>query len=98
MAYKIIWLPTAEKRFNEIIAYLEKEWTAKEIESLIRKTNAIAAILSVSPLTFRKSPGKKIHEVLVTKHNLLLYRVKGKQVELLTFFDTRQHPKKKLKK
>ena len=98
MAYKIIWLPTAEKRFNEVIAYPEKEWTTKEITNLIRKTNTIIAIIGVSPLTFRKSPSKKIHEVLVTKHNLLLYRVKGKRVELLTFFDTRQHPKKKLRK
>jgi plasmid stabilization system protein ParE len=98
MAYKIIWLPTAEKRFNQVIVYLEKHWTAKEIETFIRKTNDVVAILSVSPLTFRKSTSKKIHEVLVTKHNLLLYRVKGKRVELLTFFDTRQHPAKKFRK
>jgi plasmid stabilization system protein ParE len=98
MAYKIVWLPTAEKRFDEIIAYLEQAWTAKEIEALIHKTNEVIAILSVSPVSFRKSPGKKIHEVLVTKHNLLLYRIKGKRVELLTFFDTRQHPKKKYRR
>ena len=98
MAYKIIWLPTAEKRFHEIIAYLEKEWTEKEIVSLVIKTQTVITIISVSPLTFRKSPSKKIHEVLVTKHNLLLYRVKGRRVELLTFFDTRQHPKRKPKK
>jgi plasmid stabilization system protein ParE len=95
MAYKIIWLPKAEKRFGEIIKYLEQEWTPKEIERLIIKTNTVIAILSISPAVFRKSPSKNIHEVLVTKHNLLLYRIKGKKVELLTFFDTRQHPNKK---
>jgi plasmid stabilization system protein ParE len=97
MAFEIIWLPRAEQRFDEIIDYLEREWTAKEIKTLIAKTNTVLAILSVSPTTFRKSPHKKIHEVLVTKHNLLLYRVKGKKVELLTFFDTRQHPNKKFR-
>ncbi|MES2779567.1 MAG: hypothetical protein V4651_06670 [Bacteroidota bacterium] len=59
MAYKIVWLPTAEKRFIEIIVYLEEAWTTREIENLIRKTNNVVAILSVSPLTFRKSSAKK---------------------------------------
>ena len=40
---------------------------------------------------------QNIHEVLITKHNLLLYQINETElkVELLAFFDTRQHPKKK---
>jgi hypothetical protein len=38
-----------------------------------------------------------IYEALITKHNLLLFRIEGNRIELLTFFDTRQNPNKKFK-
>ncbi|HYG15924.1 MAG TPA: hypothetical protein VEC12_09235 [Bacteroidia bacterium] len=38
---------------------------------------------------------KNTFEVKVTKHNLLIYKEKKDSIELLMFFDTRQHPRKK---
>ena len=45
---------------------------------------------------FRRSDKMGIYEALIAKHNLLLYKVEGNRIELLTFFDTRQNPNKKL--
>jgi len=42
---------------------------------------------------FRRSAKMDIYEALITKPNLLLYKVTGNRIELLTFFDTRQRPK-----
>ncbi len=95
MAYKIVWLPKAEKRFEQIINYLEQNWSDKEVEEFIKSTNAIISIISINPKAFRYSKSKKIYEALVTKHNLLLYRKKSGSTELLTFFDVRQHLNKK---
>lgn len=47
---------------------------------------------------FRQSKMQNIREAVVTKHTLLLYRVKQKQIELLVFWDTRKNPKKKFKR
>jgi hypothetical protein len=61
-------------------------------------TNKIISYLSENSLMFRQSKMQNIREAVVTKHTLLLYRVKQKQIELLVFWDTRKNPKKKFKR
>ena len=39
MAYEIIWLPKAEERFDEIIYYLQENWSEKVVINFISKTN-----------------------------------------------------------
>ncbi len=97
MAYKVIWSPKAIFTFDRVIQYLEFKWSEKEIRNFVSSTNKLADVLSLNPYLFRRSEKENIHEVLVTKHNLLLYRIifKSKRVELIAFFDTRQDPKKK---
>jgi hypothetical protein len=97
MAYKVIWSPLAEITF-ENIKYLEENWTSKLIENLIVRTNELTNLISKNPFLFRRSEKQNLHEVLVTKHNLLLYQINepNQKIEFLSFFDTRQHPKKKL--
>jgi plasmid stabilization system protein ParE len=95
MAYKIIWLPRAEKRFEQILNYLEQNWGNNEVKAFIKRTNAIINIITHNPKAFRYSKSKRIYEAVETKHNLLLYRTKYNTIELLTFFDVRQHPNKK---
>jgi plasmid stabilization system protein ParE len=98
MAYEVIWLPKAEKRYDEIIMYLQEHWTEKEIINFIARTEDIIKNISNNPYLYRVSKKKNIHEAIITKHNILLYKHDGKRVELLTFFDTRQSPNKKFKK
>lgn len=95
MAYKVIWLPRAEKRFEQIIKYLEQHWSDKEVKAFVKRTNAVVGIISINPKAFRYSKYKRIYEAVVTKHNLLLYRTKHNIIELITFFDVRQNPNKK---
>jgi plasmid stabilization system protein ParE len=97
MDYQIIWLPKAEQRFQEIIDYLEYKWNDRVIENFITKTNTILYQIKRNPTLFRKSDKLNIYQALITKHNMLLYKVNGSKIELLTFFDTRQNPVKKYK-
>ncbi|MEP7237665.1 MAG: type II toxin-antitoxin system RelE/ParE family toxin [Ferruginibacter sp.] len=97
MDYQIIWLPKAEARFQEIIEYLEYKWNNRVIEKFIEQTEKVLTQIKQRPTIFRRSAKMNIHEALVTKHNLLIYRINGSKIELLTFFDTRQDPKKKWK-
>ena len=98
MAKEIIWTPQAERTFAKVIKYLEEEWTEKEVEKFIVATENVKVHISQRPEMFRKSSKEGIHEALVTKHNLLLYKIKEKTIDLITFWDTRQHPKKKSRK
>lgn len=95
MAYEIVWLPKAALRFDEIIVWLQIHWTDKEIAAFISRTEEVITMIKDNPLLYRKSEKRNIHEAIITKHVLLLYRKKRGKVELLTFFDTRQNPVKK---
>ncbi len=100
MGFKVIWSPKSEQTFDKVISYLEKHWTEKEIRHLINETERVIRLLVQNPFIFRGSEKQNIHEVLITKHNLLIYQVskRNKRVELLSFFDTRKDPKKKKRK
>lgn len=97
MVYKVIWSPEAEKTFEDVISYLEVNWSKKEIRNFILKTESIISILTINPYLFRGSDKVSIYEVLIGKQNLLLYQINEskKRVELLNFWDTRQNPKRK---
>lgn len=99
MAFKVIWSKEAEDTFELIIHYLNKNWTAKEIQKIIIETNRVVSILEQNPYLFRCSEKMQIFEVMIGKQNLLLYQVdkKHRRVELLSFWDARQNPKTKLK-
>lgn len=96
MDKKIVWTFRATKSFEKILDYLQLNWTDKEIQNLVNSTNSVLNLLKSNRVKFRSS-GKRPneHEVLITKHNLLIYRIGKNHIELIMFFDTRRHPKKK---
>ncbi len=93
MAYQIIWSEEAEKTYAEIIGYLHEKWTEKEIERLITATQKVLDTISEFPFSYRASKKKNVREALVTRQNLLFYKMRGNQIKLITFWDTRQNPK-----
>ena len=97
MANKIVWLPKAERRYEEIIDWLHEHWTDKEIAKFVASTDEVIELIRINPEIYQPSEKRHIRQAIVTKHNILLYRKKGNKVELLTFFDTRQDPSKKFK-
>ena len=97
MAKEIKWTIEAENTFEKVIEYLNAEWTERKVANFINATNKTITYISENPLMFRQSKRQNIHEAVITKHNLLLYRIKPKHIELLTFWDTRKNPKKKFK-
>jgi len=97
MGKEIRWTDDAIASYYEILDYLKIHWTEKELTAFIDETEEVLHYISLQPLMFRRS-SKGFHEALVLKQNLLIYRVKPHYIELLLFWDTRQHPRKKFKK
>ena len=93
--FEIIWLPQAEADFDKILLYLDQNWGAKVVDEFILKFERIIKLIILKPRMFRHSSKMDVHQVLITKHNLLFYRIIENKVELLTFFNTRQNPIKK---
>jgi len=97
MAKEVVWSKRAFSGFERVIAYLEKEWTSKEVQSFVQATNRIVAYISEYPRMFKKTSKPDTHEALITPHNMLIYKIYPTKIVLLAFWDTRQNPKKKRK-
>lgn len=95
MVKEIIWSSRADKDFDQILEYLRINWTEKEKIRFVQMTYRVLSLLEKGNISFRKSQKKGIHEVLITKHNLMIYLDTETSIEILTFYDTRQNPKKK---
>lgn len=97
MAKRVVWSAKAKASFLTTIQYLQKEWTNKEVASFIESTEEKIKLIISGKVKFRQSEKKQLREVLITKHNLLVYRETKTKLEIVYIYDTRQHPKKRNK-
>ncbi len=99
MAYKISWTKTARKQFDSIVNYLIKEWSEKVAGKFINRTNEVIELLMLYPEAGSiEIKEKRIRGFLISKHIRLFYRITKKEMLLLSFFDNRLDPDKKLKR
>lgn len=97
MGTKIVWTKKAIKTFNQRIAYLEENWTEREIFNFTGRVNEYLNSLQSQPLMFRTSSRlKHTHIGVIIKQVSLVYRFKSKTdtIELIAFIDNRQNPRK----
>lgn len=93
----IRWTPTARITYFKVLAYLEEAWTQREIQNFVIATEKVMELIVRDPHMFQASKKKKnVRKGLITPHNTLYYRIKPrkKELELITFWDNRQDPKK----
>lgn len=90
----VFWTPQSVATYNKVLDYLAFNWPEKVSDDFIKKTHRIIDLISKGNIKFRSSGRANVHEVL-TKHNLLIYRIMPTHIELLRFYDTRQNPRKK---
>lgn len=94
MSYQIIWSPQANQTYLLILEYLQKKWTEREINNFIERTEKVLFFISQNPLLYRYSKQNDSYKCVVTEQTSLIYQIKQDKVELLSFWDNRQDPKK----
>ena len=94
MSYQIIWSPQANQTYLLILEYLQKNWTEREINNFIERTEEVLFFISQNPLLYRYSKQNDSYKCVVTEQTSLIYQIKQDKVELLSFWDNRQDPKK----
>jgi len=96
MALIVRWSKEAEDTFEEIIDYLEDNWTEKEIKNFVQNANKVIGQIEKNPYQFKASRFHKIRKALITRHNSLIYFVNENDqvIELYTFWDNRKNPEK----
>lgn len=96
MALVVRWTKEAEDTFDEIIEYLEENWSKKEIQNFVRTAQKVIGQIEKNPYQFKASRYQEIRKAFITKHNSLFYYVNeaDKVIELYAFWDNRQNPQK----
>ncbi|WKS94535.1 type II toxin-antitoxin system RelE/ParE family toxin [Riemerella columbina] len=92
----ILWTDTAKKSFDDNITYLLEDWTEKEIENFINKTDAAIENIRYQPYIGKSINGyPEYRSLLVVPQISLVYRVVNNyEVLLITFFNNYQNPYK----
>ena len=91
----IHWTEEANKSFAENISYLGNEWNEKAIEDFIGKTEAALILIEKNPLLFPAVNNKKVfRKCLVVKQISLYYKIRKDRIDLISFWNNYQNPKK----
>jgi plasmid stabilization system protein ParE len=85
-------MPEALVNFASVCAYLESEWTEREVASFVKKTDRLIHQLAKGNVSFQHSEIAQCNRVPITPHNMLYYRIEANQLQILSIWDTRQDP------
>ena len=87
----VIISPQAKEDIDNILSYLSQNWNQEVIEKFLEKLELFYFIVSINPRLFDYfNKQKNIRKYAITKHNIIYYRIKKKEVQIITVFDVRQ--------
>ena len=95
MSRKVVISKTAEQRLEKLFKYLIENWTQKVKSDFVKKLDNKIILLKEYPESFPESEKKKgLRKCVITKHTTMFYEFNSNQINIITFFDTRQNPEK----
>lgn len=93
--YSVFWTDHALNELEQALLYLEKHWSKKEISRLLIRLEGSLRLISRYPKIYQATENPKgIRRAVILEHYALYYRIKSERIEVLSFFDNRQHPSK----
>ncbi len=95
---QLIFTKRSKKSFNRIEKIIEKRWGNVVASAFRQKVLDFFKILENYPEIGRlEIKEKRIYAYCLTKQTTIFYRIKGEQIIVLVFFDTRKNPSKRPK-
>ena len=94
--YKIHYTDRASLDQQNLYEYLLEKWGMQTVKKLDVKIEQSLSLIAQQPEMYPAAGQKtSIRRCVISKQTSLYYRVKKYNIELLAFFDTRQHPLKR---
>ena len=95
MQRKVVLSSTAKSKLSDLLKYLEHKWSSKVKDDFTKKLDQSVSRIARYPKSCPESNEiKGLFKCVVTRQTSLFYRIKPKEIEIVTFFDTRQDPGK----
>ena len=94
---QIFWSDSARNSFSQIVTYLEREWSEKEVANFVQRVAKMLSTIQRYPEMCRASSKRKnVHICVLDKHTQIVYHYKRgkKQIEILLFWGMKQNPSK----
>jgi len=96
MARLIKWTKHADKKFDKIIEYLEKQWGEKATKAFVKKTyEFLDLVIEYPEIGSLENPERQIRGFVIVKQITIFYKTKDNNIILLNFYDNRQRPKRR---
>lgn len=94
---KIIWTLEAERSFDDIMDYLEKEFSQKQMDTFYFDCQNVVELIKSNPYLYMSAEKTDIHKAVIHKYTTLYFEIDehSDSIILLSFFDTRQNPNKR---
>ena len=92
---KIKFTLRAEKSFENILNYIEAKWSTKRKIDFLKKFDKSTLAILLHPESFPCSEkNNMIRKCVLTRQTTFYYVFTAKEITIINFFDTRQHPNK----
>ncbi len=92
MALEIVWTDEAKNQLDEIIAYLEENWTEREISKFFVRLEECLAEISQNPNRYKDSQRKQgTKEFQHSKHTTIFYSYDKEVVNVLLLWPNRKN-------
>jgi plasmid stabilization system protein ParE len=96
MALEIIWSVRAEKGFDVIVSYIEKNWTEREVKGFIQESYEFFEILKRNPKMLQSSSKMNLFRGPMNRLTIITYKLNlhKKQIILVNIRGSRRKPVK----
>ena len=88
--------PNAEEDFDSIVQNIRKQWGEPTVKQFLTKADKVFNLLKNFPAMGQKENGD-IRGFQLSPQTRILYRITNSQVIILSFFDTRQDPARRMR-
>lgn len=93
--YNIYWTDEANNNYDNIINYLESNWSIKEKSEFVRKLEKRVELIKRFPEIFPKSYlSPNTCRPVLTEQITIYYSIENQIIKILSLFDVRQSPDK----
>jgi plasmid stabilization system protein ParE len=90
MERKIIWSSRASSDFENILIYLETDWSLRISETFYAEAfHRVSSICAYPEISIQSLTIPEWRKILITKHNILVYKIERNKITVLNIIDTR---------
>ncbi len=94
MVFDLVFSKKASDDLHSILIYLEREWSLKVSKNFTKVLDRKLLQVASNPITYPAFKNKKqIRKCVVNKNISMFYRIRNREIQIITLFDNRKNPK-----